>query len=81
MICVIYKFDIFSKESETNETLKAATVLPSNPRKNVNCYLPERVFLVREELEVLVSQLHWRQSLQLQVGPAMHKVGQVHKGV
>jgi hypothetical protein len=44
-------------------------------------YLPERVFLLREELEVFVGQLHWRQGLQFQVGPAVHKVGQVHKGV
>lgn len=44
-------------------------------------YLPERVSLLREELKVLVGQLHGGQGLQFQVGPALHELGQVHKGV
>lgn len=44
-------------------------------------HLPEGVFLVRKQLEVLVGQLHRGQRLQAQVGPAPHEVGQVDKGV
>lgn len=54
---------------------------PFTAGENVSPYLPERVFLLREELKVLVCELHWGQSLQFQGGPALHEVGQVHKGI
>lgn len=44
-------------------------------------YLPQWVFLLREKIKVLVSQLNWTQSLELQVGPALNKAGQIDKGV
>lgn len=44
-------------------------------------YLPKRVCLLREELEVLLSQLHRGQRLQLQVCGALDKAGEVGKGV
>lgn len=37
--------------------------------------------MIRKELKIFVSQLHWRQSLKSQVGPALHEVGQIHKGI
>lgn len=44
-------------------------------------YLPEWVFLLREELKILVSQLNGTQGLQLQVCPALNKAGQIDKRV
>jgi len=44
-------------------------------------YLPQRVFLLGEDLEVFLCQLHGRQRLQLQVGPGVEEADQVLEGV
>lgn len=48
-------------------------------RKSTN--LPQGVSLVRENLEVFLSESDWRQRLQAQVSPTLHKPHQWLKGV
>lgn len=44
-------------------------------------HLPEWIFLLRENLEVLLGQLHRRQCLQPEAGPGMQEAHQVLEGV
>lgn len=44
-------------------------------------HLPERVFLLGEDLEVLLGQLHWGQRLQPEVGPGVQEAHQVLEGI
>lgn len=44
-------------------------------------YLPEGVLLFREDLEVLLGQLHGRQCLQPQVGPGVQEPHQVLESI
>ena len=44
-------------------------------------HLPERVLLLREDLEVLLGQLHRGQRLQPEVGPGVQEARQVLEGV
>lgn len=74
-------FHTSSRVPCTRSALMNCDSPPSPQGQKVQCHLPERVPLLREQLEVLVGQLCWGQSLQSQVGPALHEVGQVHKGV
>lgn len=44
-------------------------------------YLPQRILLLGEDLEVFLCQLHGRQRLQFQVGPGVEEADQVLEGV
>ena len=44
-------------------------------------HLPERVLLLREDLEVLLGQLHRGKRLQPKVGPGVQEAHQVLEGV